>query len=337
MNPESPITTNRTRKQKAQPSYTSINDIPANYGQQQEVVSQQVPQQQPIPVAQPVVQQQPMVPEQPKVFNISDVSKLFAESNSSGVYEINFPSVGKSYKFKQLTLGQQRTLSKTSNDFKNRADQLRVRMALMKNICLDPTFNPEAVTWADFINALIIIRNENFIDELKYNIKCDNENCEQKEFPITVPLDEISVKLTELIEKVEAQDKFFEFEVGENKVKFHLSFPKMTTYLKLAEIFAKEKNKQASDDLALFLYPYISGIDVNGTPVDVSGIITDINKFRDFIDTTFVRGLSFKQFALKVSEYFEEFSTYISEYKAKCPFCGTEKTIPFEIDDFFVL
>ena len=63
-------------------------------------------------VTAPVVNQ---VVEQPKTLNFAAVSKLLNEANGSGFYDIFIPSSNETYSFKQLTVGQQRSISKNSS------------------------------------------------------------------------------------------------------------------------------------------------------------------------------------------------------------------------------
>ena len=53
-------------------------------------------------------------------------------SSSLGVYDITFPSLNKTYTFKQLTVGQQRTISKNSADIENKVAQIENRLKLLK-------------------------------------------------------------------------------------------------------------------------------------------------------------------------------------------------------------
>lgn len=321
---DAPITTNRTKKVKKEPRYNSIDEIPVN-----EFVKPTQTQQQ-----EEVVEDKPEII-QPAVLEINTVAELLKTNVPSGNYDIEFPSLGRSFKFKQITVGQQRSLSKNAADFKNRSEQMKLRCSLLKAICLDEGFDPLQINWAEFVNALIIVRNNNFIDELTYNVECKNEECGTVSYPFTLDLEEMSEKLQSIVRTMSEKEKTFEFEINGNKVVFYLEFPKMSNYITLAELYGKE-TKLENIDISVFLYPYIEKITINGSVVNIEPIKNNSKKFIEFIDNTFI-GMSFKKFAEAITVHFEEFTSTISSASTHCPSCNTEKTLTFELDDFFTL
>lgn len=331
---EQELTPNRSKRKKTEPKYKSINDVPVS-----DIINARPEQSTPQSVIAPEeAMGQMKMPVKPAVpnntINISDIASILATNSSSAYYKIEFPSLGKEYTFKQLTLGQQRTISKHSADYENRAEQMRIRLGMLKSICLDADFDPFKITWAEFINALLIVRNSNFLDDLKYNIKCNSKDCDVT-FPFTVDLIELSEKLNNIVKRIHAkQDKFFEFEINGRVVRFDLDFPLMTDYIVLAERYSDSDEEDV--DVAAFIYPYIREIYIDGVRVDTTEIKKDIKKFQDFIDETFI-GMSFKQFAIRVGEIFDEFSSSISSYEITCPVCKNTRTLSLDIDDFFEL
>lgn len=320
---DAPITTNRTKKVKKEPRYNSIDEIPVN-----EFVK---------PTQHEVVEYKPEKPEviQPAVLEINSVASLLQTNAPLGHYDIYFPTFGRSFRFKQITVGQQRSLSKNAADFKNRAEQMKLRCSLLKAICLDEGFDPLQISWAEYVNALIIVRNNNFIDELTYNIECDNEDCGTVSYPFTVDLESLSESLQNIIIESSKKEKTFEFEINGNKVVFYLEFPTMTNYILLAEQYKKETSID-SIDISAFLYPYIQKITINGSIVNIDPIKNNSKQFMEFIDNSFI-GMSFKQFAEAITLHFENFTSAISSMQSVCPNCKTEKTLTFDLDDFFTL
>lgn len=265
---------------------------------------------------------------------MNSVAALLGSNTSSGLYEINFPSTGKTYQFKQLTVAQQRTLSKNSSA-ENRAEQLVMRMALLKELCMDKTFNPYDINFAEFINALITIRNNNFIDDLKFNIKCDNEDCGATTYPYTINLIEVQESLEEKLSQLNDHKKFFEFDINGKTVRFDLSFPKMSNYVALSKYYTKKEN-QKDTDIALFIYPYIQGISIDGNEVNIDSVRNNLIAFREFIDNTFI-GLRFKKFTEAINDNFSDIADTVFTFDTKCPTCGTVKQLQVDLDDFFDL
>lgn len=316
---------NRTTKTK-EPKYTDINDIPVS-----DIINAKSTEAE----AEAVAESNEIEHDIKKTtIELNQVAALLGSNTSSGLYEITFPSIGKTYQFKQLTVAQQRTLSKNSSA-ENRAEQLVMRLALLKELCMDKTFNPSDINFAEFVNALITIRNNNFIGDLKFNIKCDNEDCGATSYPFTVNLIEIQENLEVKLNELNKSSKCFEFEINGKKVRFDLSFPKMSNYVALSKYYVKKEN-QKNADIALFIYPYIQGISIEGMPVNIDSIRDNLVKFKEFIDNTFI-GMSFKKFAEAVNDNFSDIADTMFTFDTTCPTCGTTKQMQIDLEDFFDL
>ena len=72
-----------------------------------------------------------------KVISFTDLSSILNSNSGSGYYEIYIPSQDKTYTFKQLTVGQQRSISKNSADFEQRKEQTMLRVNILKELCLE--------------------------------------------------------------------------------------------------------------------------------------------------------------------------------------------------------
>ena len=215
--------------------------------------------------------------------DIKGLQNLLKNSSAAGYYDIYFPTLGKTFQFKQLTVGQQRTISKNSSNFKEKAEQTKLRMALLKELCLDSTFNPEKITWPEFINALIEVRENNFIDPIVFNIKCTNtENCKGTSFEYTLDLNKVSTEFKEkVIDKLSS--KFYEFTMGDNKIQFELNYPDLKKYILMLETVGENLN---GDSMVYFAYSYIKNILVNGKEVK-DDKLNDLKQLVKLIDETF--------------------------------------------------
>jgi hypothetical protein len=321
---------NRTRKTKAKaPKYTNINDIPVS-----EIINMKCND-----LNTPDEDNAKIVEQNNKktIIELDQVADLLGANSASGYYDIEFPSIGKSYQFKQLTVGQQRALSKNSIESENRTELLITRSAILKELCLDKTFEPTQINFAEFVNALITIRNNNFIDDLTFNIKCDNDKCGTHSYPFSIDLSKTQEDLEKLIkEKYNNTMPAYEFTVNGNTVKFNLDFPKMSSYIELSKFYETTTDEKLVNDTAIFVYPYISQILINDNEVNLSSIKDNIIKFKEFIDNTFI-GMNFHNFVSVINNNFSEITNTIFTHTVKCPSCGTEKELTLELDDFFEL
>lgn len=316
---------NRSKKQ-AKPKFASIADIPVTEDSFKHMTKPDLED-------DGVELDQPQNLQRTEKLNISELSSLLNSNSGSGCYSIEFPSLGRSFQFKQMTVAQQRSLAKQSADYENKGEQIRNRMALLKSLCLDSEFDPMEINWAEFFNAIVSIKSANSIDPIRYTITCQGEGCDAK-YPWHVEFDEIAERLNSILERYSVETHEYEFDMNGNDIVFKLGFPKMKIYLSLVDLY--QEDKKFSEDPASFDYPYIQQIFVNGREVDLSPVKNDIKKMMKFVDETFT-GLSFRKFEKTINENFSEFINTMTEFETKCPKCGTPKSISLGVDDFFDL
>ena len=87
--------------------------------------------------------------------------------SGSGFYDIFIPSTNETYSFKQLTVGQQRSISKNSSDFKDKFTQTKLRLAILKEAlfkCKRRFY--KKLLGPEFVYILAQIRDNNFAEEL---------------------------------------------------------------------------------------------------------------------------------------------------------------------------
>lgn len=331
-----PVSTNKTQVAGTTPTYSNINDIPVpNFGinASAKVFSDESPY-----VEQTVEKQEPSYPKNfvDNVISINSIKSILDASNSSGFYDIYFPSIDKTYTFKQLKVGQQRSISKNSADFENKTAQVKLRLSILKSICLDESFDPMQITWPEFVSALIKVRINNFLDPLTYNIKCNNEKCKIK-FKYDVSLDESVENIDKIIqETINTKNKEFKFKMNDIEIKFDLDFISMEKYFSILNYIDERNNELEeinTDELSVFTYSYIKDIYINNVKVDIESIRLDPKEFTKFIEDTF--SFNYNSFIVEINKYFEKFSLAISRLIVKCPKCKQEQTLILDIEDFF--
>lgn len=359
-----PNRSRRVQKEQEQPRYGDINKIPvptfneperATFERDIPVTTNKTARHEPVEGTEVAPIEEPAPIEvKPTVLNIKDVASLLKDSTSGGFYTIKFNSINKEYSFKQLTVGQQRSISKNSADFENGADQIKLRLGILKAICLDPDFDPMQIDYMDFVKALLIVRNENFVDPIQLTVPCKGDACEAK-CPVEIDLNEIIEKLEGISVRVAETKPTFEFDVGKNHVRFELSSSKMDAFYAMTKymsikVKAEAKKKKAQgmtqeeieqsmrmnmDDLGLVMYTFINKIFINDIPVEITDIKLDPSNFMKFIDENFI-SMDFRKFASVIDENFSEFSEKIWKHEFECPVCHHINTLELDLDSFFM-
>jgi len=271
------------------------------------------------------------------------LSKLLSTNDASGFYDITIPSLGKTYSFKQLTVGQQRSISKNSEDFKDRELQTKIRLGIIKQICLDKDIDPEKFTWPEFVYTLAQIRDNNFTDDIAFTLTCHNKDDEGNEclgkFDYTVDLGSIIKKLETVITEAININKSYSFEMNGHNIEFILNYPITKKYLDMINYGSKFKTKvndklEDAEDLSLsaFAYSYIRQIKFDDKPVEGS-MYNNIEALSKFIDSTFK--FDFNDYLIKLDENFKQYIDVLN-ITTTCPKCGKEVKFSLDIDDFFI-
>ncbi len=291
-----------------------------------------------------------MKPQNNKVISFDSFTQELQANSSLGVFDITFPSLGKTYSFKQLTVGQQRSISKNSADIKNKVAQIENRIKLLGSLCQDTTFDPYAITYPEFIMAMAYVRENNFGDEVDLTYVCPNEECKMH-VPVKLNMADIIARLEEECSKLN-EEWDWSFKAGDNEITFILSYPSVKDYLAMTKLFAsraqdklnhnKDKDVNSIDfsaeneDTALaFLYSYIKGIKLNGalvdmTPLNEMSISDRVNFFETQLKFDLLKFV--KSINEKISNIIE-----VTKIVAVCPKCKNKIETVVDIDSFFQL
>ena len=270
-------------------------------------------------------------------------------SSSLGVYDITFPSLNKTYTFKQLTVGQQRTISKNSADIENKVAQIDNRLKLLKVLCQDESFDPWSITYPEFILAMAQIRDNNFGSEIKFNYTCQNEKCKMT-IPITFNIASTITTLEEECTKAAEAKWEYEEQIGKNNLVFGIKYPNIKDYITITREFAamaKQRMKETgetdmtklnfeaeNEDTAMaFMYSYIDYIKFNGKSVDMSSIkdMHPLDRMKFFEDNIKFNLIKFSSYIQeKMNELIE-----ITKIRAVCPKCHKQHELIVDVDSFF--
>lgn len=268
-----------------------------------------------------------------KVISFTDLSSILNSNSGSGYYEIYIPSQDKTYTFKQLTVGQQRSISKNSADFEQRKEQTMLRVNILKELCLDKTIEPLNFTWPEFVMCLAQIRDNNFTTPITFKLKCpDQKECQAK-FDYDVDLGQIISNLEDLTRGAIESDYRFEFEMNGHTITFILNYPTVNKYVDMLEYSSKIQNQEDAENFATvaFSYAYIKNILVDGQKV-VGNTFNDIRSLTNYIDTTLQ--FDYVKYIETLDKYFDKY-TKVLEVEATCPKCKKKVPLTLDIDDFF--
>lgn len=275
-----------------------------------------------------------------EILSFDSIKEILSQSNGSGFYNIYVPSLNKELTFKQLTVGQQRSIAKNSADYNNIASNIKNRASILKTICVSSEdIDFLNITWPEFVYILAIVRANNFTDELKYKIQCsDTEKCNTS-YEYSVNFDEIISNLEKVINKIN-DNKIFAFNMGDNKIEFIMNYPSVKKYNELLEFQEKilrlqKEGKEEEIESAMldsFSYAFIKNIKFNGNLIDIKAE-TSLDLYRK-IDETF--NFNFASLLKFIDNEFSDFQMALSK-KLHCPKCNSITEFDLGIDDFFEL
>ena len=145
---------------------------------------------------------------------LAALSQDFATSAT----KIYFNSVDKEYAFREVSVKEQKALTRTMSANENRKDMIYdAQCALINKVALDPTFDIYQFSEFDRIKTLISLYQQNmFQNEVKFTCEeCGAENKYTIDFTNTI----------QKLDNYKLEDKVFEYENSNFKYIFNLSYP----------------------------------------------------------------------------------------------------------------
>lgn len=150
----------------------------------------------------------------------SDLINALQQEFATNVNRIYINSIKKDVDFREITVQEQKTLSRImiDNDGKGRKDVVfDAQCALINKVCLDKTFDIYRLTEFDRLKLLIAIYQANmYKNEIKFKCpECGTENSYKLDFNnVLIRLDDINV-----------EDQTFEYENKNWKYQFVIGYP----------------------------------------------------------------------------------------------------------------
>lgn len=146
------------------------------------------------------------------------IFNAFKKEFSTAVRSIKVNSLDKEMKFRDVTVNEQKTLSKTSIENENRKDIIYdTQCQLINTLCLDDGFNVYGLTEFDRIKILMMIYQSNYMkNDITYKCpECGKENVYRMDFQ----------KIIDKLDNFDLKDDVFTAEDERKIFKFTINYP----------------------------------------------------------------------------------------------------------------
>lgn len=165
---------------------------------------------------------------------LTNIRNTFA----SAVQRIFIPSLGKTYSFREASVKEHKSLSKTIISNKDSQSVIyAATLAMIKNLCLEDDFNPYEMSEFDRLRVIVYLFSNNFFTK-NLSIKCPRKSCgENIKFPIKYGT------LLKMMDLVDCSDIVFSNKSAMGTVQVVSGFPSTKRYLSLLEAIDLSKEK----------------------------------------------------------------------------------------------
>lgn len=164
-------------------------------------------------------------------------------SFSSAIQRIDIPSLGKTYSFRESSVREHASFSKTViSNMKSQSMVYASTLSMIKNLCLEQDFDPMEISEFDRLRIMVHLFSNNFFSK-HLSIRCPKKACDGKV--------RYSIKygsLLRMMDSVDCSDIVFENSSEMGKIKVEANFPKTRRYLSLLENVDSEKTGLSNSD-----------------------------------------------------------------------------------------
>lgn len=270
--------------------------------------------------------------------NHKDILSALDQQFSTNVNTVLVNSLNKEISFREVTVKEQKTLTKIIIDNEGREDVIyEATLAMIQSLCLTEEFDVLDINEFDRIKLVLALYRQNFFNN-KFNYECNscgNKDIREIDFDI----------ILEQLDKIDLADKVFDISNSTHTFSFTINFPKIKrvrSYLKqltLEKNSKNVKNKLSSTDyIDLFIKSMKiinkndnSEIDVNFEEYNINDVEEIISKlpqgiFMNRNDVCLVEKIT-KDFLAVVDSSFN---------KTTCSKCGCDISLEVGLADFFM-
>jgi len=274
--------------------------------------------------------------------NLENALQLLEESNGSHLYEIFIPSIGKDIKFKPITTGQQKTISKFSVGVKSFSLKYEMlKLSLFDELKHDDDdITSSELTEIDIIAFFAGVRLNNISEPLEIKFTCGECNTS---FDYKIDLE----KIIERCSKYNHLEFDFAFDVNGNKYELAIADPSYRNLIELEEYveqmrISMDYNDDDITELRAFTKPclYIKTVKYNGSDIDGfsrAGFVDKLKLYNSLPPKITFNGAK-SILSLILDEFDLEASTnMMGEIKCTNPLCLNKLEGVLTNDSFFII
>lgn len=270
--------------------------------------------------------------------NHNDILSALDKQFSTNVSPVFINSLKKECSFREVTVKEQKTMTKIIIDNEGKEDVVYdATLAMIQSLCLDKDFEAINLTEFDRIKLLLSLYRQNFFNnEMSYTCKnCNHEGSYEIDFD----------KIIEQLDTVDLSDRIFEISNDTHIFKFTVNFPGVRRVRSYLKQLYKEKNDKnvknklsAIDYIDLFIKNIIIIVKENDLQIlDCNFEDMSINDVEEII-SKFPQGIIISRAGNSLTDKItKDFLSVIDATFNKniCGECGKEITLEVGLSDFF--
>ena len=273
----------------------------------------------------------------------NEIFNAFKQKFSTTVHSIHVNSLGRDVSFRDVTVNEQKTLSKTTIENETRRDVIYdAQCQLINQLCLEDGFSVYRLTEFDRIRILMEIYQTNYFkSDITYKCKeCGKENVYKLDFQ----------NIIDRMNAFDLKDQIYSAEDGDRIFKFTINFPTVRTVSNFYKEYMKKykglsvHEREVLDNLGNIEYVnlFIKQVEMIDKSDPESKLIADLTlmtyaETEKFIDM-FPQNVIFSENGGVISYITENFIGKLNkvfQYE-KCQYCGAETTEGIgSLGDFF--
>jgi hypothetical protein len=260
------------------------------------------------------------------------IFSAFQKKFSTTVYKIRVNSLDREVAFRDVTVNEQKTLSKTTIQNERRKDIVYdTQCQLINSLCLEDGFSVYRLTEFDRIRLLMELYQTNYFkNEIKYVCKeCGKENVYKLDFQ----------RIIDRFDKFDLSDRILSIEDQNRVFKFTLNYPLVRTVSNFYKDYMKKYKGLTDSEMQIldnfgnieYVNLFIKRIDVIDKDDPASALSADLtlmtySEIEKLIDM-FPQNVVFSEDGVinYITKNFIERLNSVFQYE-KCAFCGAESS-----------
>lgn len=271
-----------------------------------------------------------------KTDRINSIIQTLNSASGTSFSQFFVPSLNEKIKFKPITVGKQKILSKNILENKDKFSQYELYNNLINDLCVDQSkFDIYELTIIDRYKVLFDIFSVNNYDR-SLDLMCERETC-KKSIEVSIPY----AKFAEELSKVPLIEVPHTYTDGNNVYEFILSYPKVKRVQELYKVENGEANDINSlvlsgiEYIKLFIKTLVlrqDGVEVLNLDFNDMKVTDTMEIFANIPNTTFT---NFGVMEKIDSELISKISSITHD--VVCKHCGSKHDQPLNLHTFFLI